>query len=200
MYKVIITFMLLLYVHAANAQTEKGKQNIGLGLRYSHSKNTTEFNNYSSNQNSASLQYSYFIADKVDLGAEVAYYYIKSGNNSSSQRFSSTANGFGSRIQLRKYFLFENKIGVRTGPYLDYLSLNNDDNDVVSLSSRKSARYSTGISADLVYYPTEKIGIAAGIGALQYSYAKTTGDYPSSGNSLSLALTNGINLYFYYVF
>ena len=35
--------------------------------------------------------------------------------------------------------------------------------------------YSGGIQLDFVYYPTKKIGVAAGLGNLSYTHQKTAG-------------------------
>src|SRR3569833_364677 len=122
---------LLLAFSFSYAQTEKGILTLGLnlGLAYQKDNNSVinSFDNSTTSQNSKMTSfnigpaYSYFIADKLDLGGVLSFgtsteNFSPVGNNLSKL----SANNFGGTVYLRKYFMFQDKIGLRAGPYLGY--------------------------------------------------------------------------------
>jgi len=212
----IVIALILMIIKTANAQTQKGDQSLGLGFNfYSNSQN---FNYTGPNPvsygtlNSTSFTtipgYSYFIAQNLDIGASMGF-----GDETEHQNDPSTPGGtiktinktYSPTIYLRKYFLFNNKIGIRTGPY--FLYQYSTSNSVYSSNSssnyNSTSHYSqTGINADFVYCPSKKVGLALNIGSLSYNHQRfDSQSYTTSDNGVSLQfLTSNLMLSAYYVF
>jgi hypothetical protein len=136
------------------------------------------------------------------------------GNETEHQNDSSTPGGtikttnksYNPTFYLRKYFLFNNKVGIRTGPYFLYQYSNSSS----IYSANNSTNYystshflQTGINADFVYYPSKKVGLAVNIGSLSYNHqrfdSQPTTYTHDNGVSLQF-LTNNLTLSAYYVF
>lgn len=213
MYKKLLLIILsVITLQAAKAQTEKGSQNLGATFGVSvNNSNNQYFNNFDNTLSAnskgklttynVSPDYSYFIADKLDIGASIGYSY-------SNQKFDPALNtqiqqkntSYSGTIFLRKYFLFDNKIGIRTGPYLDYV--NNKQTFVYSNNQNNynSKGYGGGINMDFVYYPAKNIGLAAGLANLNYQHQKYTGDSRGDADVFNFNFVNHLNLSVYYVF
>ena len=175
----------------ASAQTEKGRQWIGGSMAVSHYKtdetlNYTEFGlmQASRKQNSFQLgpSYTYFVADKLSLNASVLYThahsdqtYVNNPNTQlNNQKAETTSNGYNAYINLDKYFLYDNKVGIRTGPYAQYYtskSKTNGNPDIAVVDSDIKG-LSAGFSLDFVYFPVKKIALLASLGRLSYSKTK----------------------------
>jgi hypothetical protein len=219
--------LLLLVITIAKAQTAKGDQNLGLflGAGISNGNTSSGSNSPASKQTQHSFSvapnYSFFLADKLDVGALLLFSTSKQNTvyvDGSGNSINDLSHGFGSSIYLRKYFLFKDKIGIRTGPFIMYQQNNDKANqeqyyyqNAVSShysidNNYKSSFYSGGISMDLVYYPAPKIGLAAALGSLTYSHQtqRTTPNNASetktSTNQFGLNVTNSLQLSIYYVF
>jgi hypothetical protein len=199
----ILTLVILLFIEAVNAQTQKGDQAVGVSLNfytYSGNFNFLNGNVYSTGTTSASYftatpTYSYFLANNLDLGAGVGF---GTGKNNSIDQFDNTATksfdrNYIASIYLRKYFLFNNKIGLRTGPFVSFqyfeskVNYSPNTNQENYGSSAKSLQ--TGINVDFVCYPAKKIGLAVNVGALSYYHQQ-------SGSQQQYSGTNGFNLQF----
>jgi len=206
----------------ANAQTEKGDQNLGLdlGLNYANSKNLS-INPYDNSSVAGSTKttnfnlgpnYSYFIADKVDAGVGLLY--------NSSVTTNSSANGavvngpvrefgnyYGGKLFLRKYFMYKNKIGLRAGGFISYFKEIQKNtypapNAIYNYNSNANL-YSAGGTLDLVYYPSKKLGVSAMFANLTYGHSKynNTTQGNSSSDNLSLNFVNdGLTISIFYVF
>src|SRR5262249_25125058 len=129
MKKTLILFAALMLAYATSqAQTEKGTQTIGLGIDYFHENNkgTAIDPNTALSQTTRSStfsfgpQYSIFIANKLDLGASFSYENATYTYPTSFSLVKQVSNTYGGSIYLRKYLMFNDKIGLRTGPYLSY--------------------------------------------------------------------------------
>lgn len=212
--KLLLVVLSVITLQTVKAQTEKGSQNLGFsfGISTQNSKiqtfnSQTNMYSYQSDGKQTSFNigpsYSYFIADKLDLGAAVnyGYYnqnYVPSFNSQSKQ----TSKTYGASIFLRKYFLYNNKVGIRTGTYFSYAktkqtyvyepSINNTDDEI--------KEFGAGINLDFVYYPAKNIGLAAGLANLGYYHNKFTGSQLSTSNNFNLSLVNELRLSIYYVF
>lgn len=219
--------LLLLVITAAKAQTAKGDQNLGLSLSAATSNGNTSFNSApaSSKQTqrgfSISPNYSFFLADKLDAGIFAGFSTSKQNSDYTDGSGNSMAqdnHGFASSVYLRRYFLFKDKIGIRTGPFVMYQQNNSNSNQEIyyyqngiqghyTVSDKnKLSTYTGGVSMDLVYYPTPKIGLAAALGSLAYNHqirqetANATSTSKTSTNQFSLSVTNSLQLSVYYVF
>src|SRR5258708_11003388 len=119
----ILMTAFLFALNVANAQTEKGNQTLGVNLGFSYNKSNSltisPFDNSSSTQNitissfNAAPSYSYFIADKLDIGTSLSYGTSKQTDNQVNNVVNPTKetnSNYGVPIYLRKYFMFQNKI------------------------------------------------------------------------------------------
>jgi hypothetical protein len=212
--KIFLVFVSIVAIQTVKAQTEKGSQMLGVSFGFSTSSSdskslNTNDNTYGVNSHGKqttynfATNYSYFIADKLDIGASIGYGQSKQEYTNSSNWPLQKSHGFNSSIYLRKYFLYDNKIGIRTGPYLMYANskqtyLNSDftpgyyssDNDI----------YNGGIGLDFVYFPIKRLGLAAGMGNISYTHQITDGYSKGTSNSFGLNFANSLNLSVNYVF
>jgi len=211
--KLLLAFVSIIAIQTAKAQTEKGSQmlgaSFGLTTTSSDSKDfNANDNTYGSNAHGKQTSYiiapnySYFIADKLDIGLSIGYGHSKlesTSINIPSQKSSS----FGSTIYLRKYFLYDNKVGIRTGPYLAYTNSKQTilyDNSTPDTYHTNNDSYAGGIDLDFVYFPIKKLGLSAGMGNITYSHQITNGYTKGTSNTFSLNFANSLNLSVNYVF
>ena len=212
--KLLLVVLSVIALQSVKAQTEKGSQNLGLSFGVSTQNSNTSYyssytNSYGTNskgkQTSYNIapSYSYFIADKLDIGASLSYgqsntKYDPAINTSTKQ----TSRGFDASIFLRKYFLYDNKIGIRTGPYLSYEKAKQTSTYTDSQNNINSDidNYGGGLNLDFVYYPTKNIGLAAGLANLSYRHQKNKGYMEGSSNTFNLSMVNNLTLSIYYVF
>ena len=176
---------------SASAQTEKGKQWIGGSFAAGHNKiqeslNYTEVGLMQATRKQNSFQlgpsYTYFVADKLSLSAEVAYTHAHSDqtyDNSTNPQMNNgtaetTTNGYNASIHLDKYYLYDNKVGIRTGPYAQYYTAKAKTGGMSDFAAMPydSKGFGAGLSLDFVYFPTKKIALIATLGGLGYSKTK----------------------------
>lgn len=213
--KLLLAFVSIISINTVKAQTEKGSQMLGASFGFSTtSSNLKALNNdvstYGDNihgkQTSYNFapEYSYFIADKLDLGVSVGYGQSKLdySNNTSMPTYQKTHN-FTSAIYLRKYFLYDNKIGIRTGPYLNYTNSKQTflySDATASYYNTTNDIYTGGIGLDFVYFPIKKLGLAARMGNINYSHQISDGSSKGTSNSFNLNFINSLALSLNYVF
>lgn len=195
-----LTFLLLAALSGltASAQTEKGSQWIGGTISASHNNSKLTNSNLNQQQNntrktsefSIGPSYSYFIADNLGLSGTLGYSNStqeEASNNHSAEQKYNTVNG---SIALNKYALYEQKVGVRFGPFANYSygkdRRSNSEPDYGNDSAKQRA-LTTGLSLDFVYFPVKQIGMVARIGSIYYEYLNLDG----SGSHIK---QNGINL------
>ncbi len=213
----MLIVLLLLFVKAAHSQTQKGDQSLGLSLAFYSNSGNYNYQNQTpisyGETNSTSFvtnpTYSYFIADKLDIGASVGFGTQTSTQNDQSvdELTKNITKSYNSSIYLRKYFLVNNKIGIRTGPYLLYQYTNSNVTYVPASSNFANYDVTTrnlqaGINADFVYYPSKKVGLAVNLGSLSYNhqqYGTPPQNNTDSGVSLQF-LTSNLMLSAFYVF
>ena len=209
----------------SSAQTEKGNQTLGVNLGFGYNKYSFFNTSDQSSTNTSSKvttfnigpSYSYFIADKLDLGASLSYQALTNNinNDAGGAPYTNgpnkqTNNNFEGTIYLRKYFLYANKIGVRTGPYVGY-SRNDQksawaDPNTGNNSNSVTNGYEAGAKLDLVYYPSTHLGVTATLANLEYQHYTVKNDYATNsekqnGNSVNLSLiNNGLTVGVFYVF
>jgi hypothetical protein len=211
MKKILIAIIALLCVFKiSNAQTEKGTQNLGLNLSFAHLKIDNN-NNPSFNQSQKTTSfnigpdYSFFVAKDIDLGFLLNY------NTSSQENTNTTASkqddhGYSAGVYMRKYFLYDGKIGLRTGGHFTY----GHSNTKVSYSfpnnfynyDTKTNAYSGNLSLELVAYPTKKLGIAAALAGINYVHSKQNGVATGNTtyNNISAGFANdGLTMSVFYV-
>lgn len=211
----ILISLILIIIRAASAQTQKGDQNLGLGFGFYSSNgnyndlsvNPASYGSLGTTSFSTNPSYSYFIAQNLDIGASLGFgnETVNESDKSIYQTSKSLTKSYNSTIYLRKYFLFNSKIGIRTGPYLLYQY--SSSNTTYNPTSYSPTYYATirnsqvGINADFVYYPSKKIGLAVNIGSLSYThYSVGTPEDSSSNNGVGFQfLTSNLMLSAFYV-
>ncbi len=215
---IFLIAVFLLAAVVSQAQTEKGTQTLGLNLGFGYSKtsgvNINPYDNSSTDAGSKNTSfnigpaYSYFIANKLDLGASLSYgqssyTYPQITNNIEKQ----TSYAFSGSLYLRKYIMFGDKLGLRAGPYLTYEKGDNktDYSGTSALYNQDSklTEYGAGARLELVYYPSKKLGFAASIANVSYDHNKF--DYGNQGHTsndninASFISDNGLSLSVFYV-
>jgi hypothetical protein len=221
MKKSVILFAVFLFAcTASQAQTSKGDQTLGVDFGFSYSKNNqtlldpntlTDLDVINGKTTSFNLSptYSYFIANNVDIGASLNYQSSVTNNNNSDVNYiaKEAYKNYGASIFLRKYFMYQNKIGLRVGAYLDYSKqTNHDDFAPVNSTSDNDGydnNYSGGLNLDLVYYPSKCLGFSATLANLSYQHSKAnSGDQGNQDvDSFNFGyINNGLTLSVFYVF
>ncbi|QJD94521.1 PorT family protein [Mucilaginibacter robiniae] len=220
--KLVAVTCALLGTLATKAQTQKGNQLLGgfLGLTTSKGTNSNSMigpnsiydytTDYRSNQFSIGPNYSYFIADNLDLGASVGYNHVKTkytntGYNFVNTPIENTAHAISGSIYLRKYLMFEQKIGFRAGPFVQYQYSKSSDsynNQVNDTGAQTNKSVDAGIGLDFVYFPTKRFGLATTLGSLAYSHTdqkQSLQHQKSDSFGLNLA-TSGLTVSLFYSF
>ena len=208
--KLLLVVLSVIALQTAKAQTEKGNQLLGasFGVSFTNSNNQTVFDNTISDNFKGKLtsysvapSYSYFMADKLDIGASVGYAYSNQKYDPAlGSQIQQQSKNFSTSVFLRKYFLWDNKIGIRTGPYLNYQKQKQLYVYTSNENKYDSDSYGGGINMDLVYYPSKHIGLAAALANLSYQHQKFTGYSQGNANSFNLNFVNSFILSAYYVF
>ena len=211
--KLLLVAISIITIQTAKAQTEKGSQNLGATFGVSTTSSNSKDYNPSSNTYGGNVKgkttsysiapsYSYFIADKLDIGIGLGYGYNHQTNEPNDNNSNSTNKDYFGIISLRKYFLFDNKIGIRTGPYVSYDRTKSSYaySYLPNTGSYNRDTYGGGLGLDFVYYPAKNIGLAAGLANLSYSYQKITGNTEGTNNAFNLSLINNLSLSVYYAF
>lgn len=216
MKKILLVFLLAVAgVCTTYAQTEKGTTHLGLNLSYSSDK--TESNTFNASDNSYDLyeskvnsfslgpSFSYFIADKLEMGVGVGYTNStqKSEGRSISNHELKQHLYFASAF-LRKHIMFSSQFGLRTGPYVsyNYLSSKSIYEDQADQKQNINA-YTAGVNLGVEYFPIKKLGIAANLVDLSYDHSKLEyedfGTY-SKSDSFNFSFVSSLNLSIFYVF
>lgn len=209
--------VLLLTALVSHAQTEKGSQTLGADLGFTYLKNTgatiNPYDNsiYNSSNKTTRFNigpsYSYFIGDKLDLGASLSYsqntYSYPPGNNLEKQ----SERDFGGAVYLRKYFMFQEKIGLRAGPrvgyYHDINKITYEPSNAIYNQDSKTDNFVGGLNLDLVYYPSKHLGFTASLANLYYTHFKS--DFGTQGNAKgdnfnASFINDGLSLSVFYAF
>jgi hypothetical protein len=180
----IIAVAILFTAKLATAQTEKGTQNIGLNFTAEHSTsngtiedNTTFLPQTSDYSNiGLGINYSYFIADKLDVAADLSYSHDYNGGTSDYAIATQIDHNYAADIFIRKYFMCSEKFGFRAGPYADYsygnTSYESGPNDPVNEVGHSSEHnIGGGLRLEMVYYPLKHLGLSAMLLDANYSHS-----------------------------
>jgi len=207
----------LFAMQISKAQTEKGDQNLGVNLGYTYQQsNNVDVNpvvsppsitNYKFTNFSSGPNYSYFIADKLDIGAALSYTSGSQNSKDGADVSTQSSKNYSATIFIRKYFMYHDKIGFRMGPQIGYFGgtqkLTYSQQPAAYNQNTTSNGYTAGFNLDFVYYPAKNIGLSATIANLQYAHTKDNNHNMGDGNSDNLNLdfiNNGLNLSVFYVF
>ncbi|RYY06314.1 MAG: hypothetical protein EOP43_06720 [Sphingobacteriaceae bacterium] len=225
--KITLLLFALICSITLKAQTQKGTHTLGGNIGFSTASGTTDYINFNNsiynysdktktNFFSIGPNYSFFIADNLDFGLSAGYstqkmtydYPVYSPATAVLIKEGKLQAVSGS-VYLRKYFLYNGKIGIRTGPYAQYYynkyqNLYTDLN-TVNDNTQKGYTVNTGLILDLVYFPTRRIGVASNLGYLAYSHYDMKNDNQSFSNhdksdSFGLGFSSALNLSVFYCF
>jgi hypothetical protein len=218
-----ISFLILALTGAftVNAQTQKGSQLLGGSFFFSTSKSSQYYisdpayqynpsNTSKTNQFGIGPNYSYFIANNLDLGISASYNagkttYSYMAIGATNQPTESKIQGYSASVYLRKYYLYDNKIGVRTGPFVNYAYGKRDEkyqNTAAYNNEYTNKDLYAGLALDLVFFPMKKLGFSTTIGNLSYVHSKSE-QYNSSRKTDSFGLnlaTSGLTVSAFYAF
>jgi hypothetical protein len=211
--KLLLAFVSIISINTVKAQTEKGSQMLGISFGVNTSSSDTKYLDYSTNamtnvhgkQTNYSIAptYSYFVADNLDLGLSVGYGQSKQDYDAVYNPSNIKSNGFNAGIYLRKYFLYENKLGIRTGPMFNYQHgkytqeyASNQQSNSESITNT----YSGGLGLDFVYFPVKRLGLTAALGGITYAHQDTKGTTPATSNSFDASFANRFVFSINYVF
>jgi hypothetical protein len=206
-------------IQFSKAQTEKGTQTLGTNFGFNYTNVNQDatglptVNTKTGNFNIGPV-YSYFVKDNLEIGASLSYassrenYYTSTGNVANTNYpLKQTSDNYSASIFIRKYFMYKNTVGFRTGGYIGYSAGNVNSyyppDNVAYNYSNKSTYYSAGANLDLVYYPSKKIGLSATLLNLEYYHYKSnaaTQGYGSADNLTFNLVDNGLALSVFYVF
>ncbi|OOQ62067.1 hypothetical protein BC343_03180 [Mucilaginibacter pedocola] len=207
---------LLIATQFAKAQTEKGNQTLGLNFQFQRSTNTSSYIDPVSNAFSVQDQkftnfyigpiYSYFIADNLDLGASAQYGSTRSTIGALAGEQKQVNEGFSGTVFLRKYFMYQNKFGLRAGPYAFYGHSKSDftqSNNSVYDQKTTGNSYGGGINAELLFYPSKQLGVSLSLANLNYTHSDSKNNNgatgKSSGDSFNASFINsGLGLSVFY--
>jgi hypothetical protein len=211
--KLLLAFVSIIFINTVKAQTEKGSQMLGVSFGVSTTNSDSRYIDYSTNaitnvhgkarNYNIAPTYSYFVADKLDLGLSAGYSHQTQDYSSIYNPSNTKLDAFNAGIYLRKYFLYENKIGVRTGPMFNYQHgkqtqayLSNPESN----SEATSNTYSGGVGLDFVYFPVKRLGLTATLGGLTYAHQVVKGTNPSTYNSFDANFVNRFIFSVNYIF
>ncbi len=205
-------------IQFSKAQTEKGTQTLGTNFGFNYTNvngdaNSLATDNTKTTNFNIGPSYSYFIKDNLEIGASLSYASTKTAYDdliepltNSNYPLTQTADTYSASLFIRKYFLYKNRIGFRTGAYIGYSAgdakSNYPNSDVIYNYNNKTTYYSAGGNLDLVYYPTKKIGLSATLLNLEYYHYKsnaTTQGYGSADSFTFNLVDNGVALSVFYV-
>jgi hypothetical protein len=219
----IVCAALLFAFKISYAQTEKGTQTLGLDFGAGRSTDNQTIINPSAPSTEAigtattnfsfGPSYSYFIADKLDVGASLSYqatgqtYTAPYAADNSGYPTKYSNKNFDASVYIRKYYLYKNMIGFRTGAYFMY-SYGTDRQTYIgtyaaSSSNGTNHNYDAQVRLDLVYYPSKHLGVSANIASAGYSWYKGNGvnEVNSNGDDASVRfVSDGLQLSVFYVF
>lgn len=200
------------------AQTQKGSQLLGGSFSFSAgSSNTDNYPNgpydppADSHSRTTSLAigpaYSYFIADKLDIGAAAIYQYGKQKNTFFNTNYTTPQDvkteAISTSLYLRKYFLYKDKFGFRAGPSVSYIYSNSTtiNQQTIYNNYLEQRMFQGGLNLDLVYFPARRLGLASYLGTLAYTHSRSRGNsYTTDSSGFNANLVSSVNLSIFYSF
>lgn len=207
---------------ALKAQTNKGDQFIGGSTNFVNTNETTQYFqpntsliDYTQTQKtklfSIGPAYSYFIANNLDVAINTGYshqktiYTYTNSNQPYNPRVADNGNDAYVNLSLRKYFLYDNKIGIRAGLLAEYEYFNvttSYQNQALNPNDYYNVKFwGSGLTFDLVYLPYKRLGLASRIGFLGYNHQDNMQNYShDTTNTFGWVVNSGLNLSVFYCF
>lgn len=217
MKKNLIAILALAFAcHHANAQTEKGKQTLGLSASYNYNENSdVNFSQRSAQRTrydgfSIGPTYGYFIANNWELAINPFYNSVKQSYSDNTQQNNYKQRAYGAAVSINRYFLYQNKFGFKTSGSVGYahntnnshyLYFGNNFSDTNTTGSGNS--YEANLLLSLVYFPMPKLGVTLSIAGIDYVHNKTTlsdGTVSKTDVVQTSFTDNNLGLSLFYVF
>jgi len=204
---------------ALKAQTNKGDQYLGGSSSFLAVNQTTDYSqspyypiSYTQKTQSHLLRvgpvYGFFIANNLDVGINLGYAHEKTDYTYSANSYSNTqylGNIYYGGLYVRKYFLYDNKIGFRTGLYGEYEQIKSVSKSADANSAPDQFEnyhlQNAGLTFDIVYFPFRRFGLTTTIGGLGYTHIDDQQNYiHDKQNNFGWYLTSSLNVSFFYCF
>jgi hypothetical protein len=210
----ILVAVLLIACSASYAQTQKGDQTLGLNFAFAYNNssgvvvngNNTLQQGGKTTQFSIGPSYSYFIADKLDLGTTFSFLTNTSTYPPGYNISKYSTNNIGGIVYLRKYCMFNDKLGLRTGPYVGY-NYNKTTETFTGtpavIQDTKTDYYNAGMRLELVYYPSKRLGLSTYLASLDYNHFTSstgTSGHNSGDNFYFNVIGSGLSISVFYAF
>jgi hypothetical protein len=211
-----LTFLLLAAFSGltASAQTEKGSQWIGGTISARHDKTSFRYNdpaqqpsnnNTKNNMLRIGPSYNYFLANNLGLAVELGYENTHQDSFAPGRSGEIDSKSYYASLDLKKYLLYENKIGVAVGPYAIYSrGKQHSENNEATFSYNDKATsngLTAGLGVNFVYFPVKKVALTAGIGSLRYYRYKLNGDRMNAeSESFDFDIMSSTTFSIFYVF
>lgn len=220
MYKKHILLLAVVFgTLALKAQTNKGDQYLGGSSSFLAVNQTTDYSqspyypiSYTQKTKVHLIRvgpvYGFFIANNLDVGVNLGYAHEKADYTYSANSYSNTqyqGNIYYGGLYVRKYFLYNNKIGFRTGLYGEYEQVKSvSKSDDASSEPGQFENYhvqNAGLIFDVVYFPFRRFGLTTTIGGLGYTHIDDQQNYMhDKQNNFGWNLTSSLNVSFFYCF
>jgi hypothetical protein len=215
----ILITAFLLTIQFSNAQTSAGTQTLGFNLGFGSGKTNEipgiqetgigssfveHYNNFSFGP-----ACSYFIADGIDIGVDLNFMSNTETNSDNNFGYPLKYHNYqvSGILYARKYFLYKNTFGIRTGPYIGYgketTNYSYPSGENLNDNNYNSHNVNAGIKLEMVYYASKKLAFAATLANLQYEHYTSAGgnQLNQNGNSISLYTgTSALQISMFYVF
>lgn len=150
----------------------------------------------------------FILGNNFELGAALGYTHSTINNiyfNSEGDRheLKTKANGYAIGPYLKKYFMLSEQFAL-TGQLSTGLSIYKRKPDASADFQSKSTSFNVALAPGITYFPSDKLGISAGFGGLQYNQTleKTEANDPPVKTISGLRISLEDGLYFslsYYI-
>ncbi|TSD67127.1 hypothetical protein FFF34_006960 [Inquilinus sp. KBS0705] len=204
----LLSLLLLLISTTAFSQPASGQKYLGGSLYFNYdqagkysvtyySTGYTQYNNSNVVNFNISPEFGFFLNDSWSIGIRPSYTRVSGTERSNFysttpgiESYSSTtdykAEDIGLAIEFRYYWMLTNKFGIY--PQFGIGTSNN-------IKDFSAGLLSVGGGPNVVFFPTESLGINMGFGNINYSYG-----YQTKGSFFNVGLNNNINFGINYYF
>jgi len=215
----ILIAAFLLTIQFSNAQTSAGSQTAGFNFGFNSGKTTEapgsqytlQGSPFASKNSTFSFgpSYSHFIANGLDIGVMLDFASTTETNsdNNFGYPLKYTNYQFDGILYARKYFLYKDKFGIRTGPYIGYSKSTTKSTyalaENLSDNNYDSHNINAGLRLDLVYFASKRLGFTAALANLQYEHYILRGSNQLNENANNVSLYTGtaaLQISIFYVF
>jgi hypothetical protein len=204
--KLLTMIALLAVVGTVKAQTEKGKNVIGLAASYSSNDTHTLKELTTRSEANFGLNYGRFFWKNLAIGLTASYHTSKSFVPSDylytftpeptlGKAYTDTRiNNFAVGTYLRHYIDISEKLKFYS-ELTGKVGFGKQSNEYISPNrnyrSGDFTSYQASANAGIVFFPVKRIGIELGVNLASYTHATAT--YPNSPNEKSVDFSSGLN-------